>query len=81
MQLLESDKRNLQTEITHLHMELRAADLEESKRTTEEISRLRELVTQQAAVEQFRAEAFAWFTSIAAACGAEPPKFPDHVPT
>lgn len=77
--LLESDKRNLQTEITHLH-ELRAIDAKTAEQNSLDIKRLTEMVTQQAAVQQFRAESFAWFEAIAAAVHAEPPKFPDHVP-
>lgn len=78
-QLLEADKRNLQTEIKHLH-ELRAEDAKAADRNREDIARLTEMVTQQAAVQQFRDEAFVWFESIAKAVNADPPKFPDHIP-
>lgn len=77
--LLESEKRNLQTEIDHLH-ELRREDAKTAQRNAADIGRLTELVTQQAAVEQFRTESLAWFAAIAAAVSAEPPKFPDHIP-
>lgn len=79
VQLLESDLRNKQTEIQHLH-ELRAEDAKTIDRNAADLGRLTELVTQQAAVAQFRIEAFAWFESIAVAVDATPPKFPDHVP-
>jgi uncharacterized protein (UPF0335 family) len=78
VQLLESEKRNLQTEISHLH-ELRTEDAKTAGRNAEDIKRLTELVTQQAAVEQFRTESLTWFEAIAAAVNAEPPQFPDHV--
>lgn len=79
VQLLESDKRNLQTEISHLH-ELRAGDVDKAEQQALEIKRLTEMVTQQAAVEQFRSEALSWFGAIGSAVHAEPPQFPDHVP-
>lgn len=77
-QLLEADKRNLQTEIVHLH-ELRREDAKTAERNREDIVRLTEMVTQQAAVQQFRDEAFVWFEAIAKAVNAPPPHFPDHV--
>jgi hypothetical protein len=75
--LLEAEKRNLQTEITHLH-ELRAEDAKTAAKNAQDIEGLRELVTQQAAVAQFRTESFAWFESIGKAVNATPPHFPDH---
>lgn len=78
--LLESDKRNLQTEIDHLHV-LRTEDAKTAERNAKDIERLTELVTQQAAVEQFRSESLAWFEAIALAVRADPPSFPEHVPT
>lgn len=49
------------------------------ERNAEDIKNLKEMVTQQAAVAQFRDEAFAWFGAIAEKVGATPPLFPEHV--
>lgn len=49
--------------------------------TSADITRLEGLITQQAAVDQFRADSFKWFEAIAVAVKADPPFFPDHVST
>lgn len=80
--LITKDKEALQIRVDHLE-ELRKIDkLEherETKRNSDDIIRLTELVTQQAAVQQFRDEAMAWLEAIGIATQTSPPDFPDHV--
>jgi hypothetical protein len=78
-QLAAAEKVRHEAEIGHLRDLLSEKD-KTLDRNTRDIQRLTELVTQQAAVAQFRDEAFKWFEAIATAVQADPPQFPDHVP-
>lgn len=83
-QLAEAHAKAQDIEIASLRDKVQRLLEEKDKaeeRNKTEIQRLTELVTQQAAVAQFRSEAFAWFEAIAAATEAHPPIFPEHVPT
>lgn len=72
-------KATQDAEIGHLR-DLLAEKDKMLDRNSRDIVRLTEMVTQQAAVSQFRDEAFKWFEVIAEALDADPPQFPDHIP-